>query len=153
MEKETISIPLESWYELAVSGIAPAVKTTLDGYSMQPLIRRKKDLVTIVPLFRSLKKGDIVLFRSAEGSYVVHRIWKIRGKQLQTFGDNCWKADAWIDRSQVYGLVIKVKRNNREWMLDTLLSRNLGRLWQLIHPARFFYKKVRNRVCRFIRNA
>ncbi len=74
-----VALDIIEWLELCRSGACPPVKITLAGNSMRPLIRKDRDLVTIVPLSRSLKIGDVVLFSRFDGSYVVHRLYKING--------------------------------------------------------------------------
>ena len=46
---------------------------------MSPLIRYKKDYVTIIPLEAPPVSGDIVLFADfTRDRYVMHRVWKVR---------------------------------------------------------------------------
>lgn len=138
------SLPIETWHALSLEGNVLPVKITLDGDSMRPLIRRGRDTVTILPVHRALKKGDIVLFKGGETRYVVHRIYKIQGESVQTFGDNCYKPDAWIPVQNVWGIVTRMERNGKTCSLDNQASRVFGRLWMLLHPVRMFYKRTRS---------
>ena len=152
-EKQIRTIPMETWCELARQGTAPPVTICLEGDSMRPLIRRGLDPVTIVPLSRELKKGDVVLFTLGGGRYVVHRVWKLKPEQVQTLGDNCWNPDPWFPREQVLGQVVKYVRNGRTHQLDTPRARAWGRAWMAIHPIRLCYKRLRalaGRCCRKI---
>lgn len=144
MTQETItrSIAMETWCKLAEEGSAPPVTICLEGDSMRPLIRRGKDPVTIIPLYRPLQKSDVVLFRLGE-RYIVHRVWKLEAGRVRTFGDNCWKPDPWIPESQVLGLVVKYSRSGKVHQLDTRQSRAWGRIWMAIHPLRLCYKRLR----------
>lgn len=142
-ESITRAIPMETWCKLAREGAAPPVTICLEGDSMRPLIRRGVDQVTIIPLSRELKKGDVVLFRLGE-KYIVHRVWKLAGSRVRTFGDNCWNPDPWIPESQVLGLVVKYSRNGRVHCLDTPQARAWGRAWMAIHPIRLCYKRLRS---------
>lgn len=145
------SISMEQWCALAKTGAAPAVTTTLYGDSMRPLIRREKDEVTIQPLCRKLKRGDIVLFRSGYGRYVVHRVWKLREQQIQTLGDNCWEPDPWIPYDQVLGLAVCMKRNKRVIQLDHVVARSAGRVWMALRPLRNRFRNGKSRVGRVLR--
>lgn len=49
------------------------VPLPIKGISMRPFLR-EGDTVFLNKLQKSLKKGDIVLFRRLDGSYVLHRI-------------------------------------------------------------------------------
>lgn len=136
------SIHLEDWHSLAREGAAPPVTICLEGDSMRPLIRRGKDPVTIIPLQRPLKKGDVVLFRLG-GKYIVHRVWKMQGGLVRTFGDNCWHAEPWFPEEQVLGQVVKFSRSGRTHRLDTRAARAWGRAWLAVHPIRLCYKRLR----------
>lgn len=149
---QTRAIPMEQWCALAREGCAPQVTICLEGNSMQPLIRRAKDPVTIVALNRPLIKGDVVLFRLG-GKYIVHRVWKLKDGMVRTFGDNCWNPDPWIPLEQVLGLVVKYRRGGRMHRLDTGAARGWGRLWMSLHPIRRYYKRLRALAGRCYRKA
>lgn len=141
-ETQTRSIPMEHWCTLAREGAAPPVTIFLEGDSMRPLIRRGRDPVTVVPLQRELKKGDVVLFKLGE-RYIVHRVWRMKDRFVQTFGDNCWNPEPWFPQEQVLGQVVRLVRNGRTVRLDTPAARAWGRGWMAIHPVRKCYKRLR----------
>lgn len=85
------------------------------GNSMYPLIRSGKDAVTILRCNKdTLKRGDIILFRGHAYNldYVLHRIYRIRGGQVQTLGDgNLW-LDPWIEKEKICGRVVEIRRGS-----------------------------------------
>ena len=137
------SLSIEQWHQLALQGNMLPVTITLDGDSMRPLIRRRKDLVTILPLRGRIQVGDVVLFQNHQGIYVVHRVWKIKENMVQTLGDNCMKPDSWMPTASVWGQVVSVERFGRSWRLDTGAARAWGRFWMALYPARVLYKRGR----------
>lgn len=147
---QTRTIPMAHWCELAREGSAPPVTICLEGDSMRPLIRRGKDPVTIVPLERILKKGDVVLFCLGE-KYIVHRVWKLAEGCVRPFGDNCWNPDPWISKSQVLGLVVKYARNGKPHRLDTPQARAWGRVWMAMQPLRRIYLRCRSLAARIVK--
>lgn len=142
------SLTVAQWEALVQSGADIPVKTVLDGVSMQPLIRKGVDTVTIIPLARPLKPGDIVLFRRMDGAYVVHRVRRMLTHKIVTLGDNCWCEDAPIDPACVLGLASHMQRNGRTISLDNALSRALGRCWMGCHKIRMGYRRLRALVFR-----
>ncbi len=138
----TLSISVEQWHELALEGISTAITLKLDGESMRPLIRKQKDSVTILPVSRQLKKGDIVLFARNDGVYVVHRIYKIIDNEVITVGDNCIEFDAPMPVSSVLGMVVRLERNGKIFNLDSLSSRVYGILRMSTLPLRFAWWKL-----------
>lgn len=152
MQRKNIrSISVADWCALAESGAAPPIMIPLEGSSMQPLIRRGKDPVTIVPLQRPVKKGDVVLLMTDSGRYVVHRVWKMKEKQVRTLGDNCVNPDPWIPNEYVLGQAICYSRNGRKYRLDTCFARLWGRVWMAIFPVRVLYIRLRKYVGRCYR--
>lgn len=125
------SISIQQWYEYAKAGIDIPVKIPLYGSSMEPLIRCKKDIVTVVPLKRELFPGDIVLFERPDGAFVVHRLYQcsLDGCMIQTWGDNCIQPDQEIYKEKVLGIVVCVEKNGRQIKLDTEKQRKRGVRW------------------------
>ena len=138
------SLPIETWHALGLEGSMLPVRITLEGDSMRPLIRRGKDPVTILPLNRPLKKGDVVLFKGGPERYVVHRVQKIKENRVRTLGDNCYFPDPWMPLENIWGLVIKAERNGKTFPLDTKTARFFGRVWMALHPVRMLYRRLRS---------
>jgi len=103
---------------------------------------RDGDLVTVCPIsFESIRRGDVVLCRGADGQPLVHRVirtWKgPRGAGgIQTKGDAVKRADARITRDMLVGKIIRVERAradapSRVIRLDSLPGRCAGlcRAW------------------------
>lgn len=129
-------ISIEQWRRLVADGAELAVHIPLNGVSMQPLVRRLRDRVTIIPIRRPLRKGDIVLFQRADGVYVVHRLIAIGEQTVQTLGDNCPSPDSPIPVSSVLGIVTYVQRGKRRLHVDSSAWRLAGRIWSAIRPIR-----------------
>ena len=105
-------ISIEEWHKLAKDGAQIPVSFVIDGDSMRPLLRNGKDKVTAVPVYRNLKKGDIVVFARNDGAYVCHRVWKIKNETVVTIGDGCYGFDTPLHISQVWGIVTKKEKKN-----------------------------------------
>ena len=149
------NLTIEQWHELAKSGAAPKMQITLQGDSMRPLIRRGIDPVTIVPLTRPLKRGDVVLFEYPKGRYVVHRVYKLSdnkvqtpqnvqtSQKVQTLGDNCWNPEPWLPITAVWGLVREYSRSGKVHRLDTPSARMFGIVWSKLLGVRRCYRRIR----------
>lgn len=133
-----IGISVPEWRELVKSGCEIPVETTLDGTSMQPFIRRGLDTVTVCPLRRKPKRGDIVLFVDHRGKHVVHRVYKTEQNTVWTLGDGCNAPDPPVSYEDIGGIVTQVRRGNRTVNTDTAFSRLLGKIWMsslFLRPA------------------
>lgn len=135
---KTKFLSIEEWCKMARDGVDVPVTIQLSGYSMQPIIRYKRDYVTIIPLRRQMLISDIVVFLGADGRYCCHRVKKLENGRVQTFGDNTMKPDPWMDESAVIGLVTSVERNGKKYNLDCKAARSYGKLHMALFPFRKF---------------
>jgi len=145
------SLSIHEWHQLGLEGSMLPVTICLEGDSMRPLIRRGRDKVTILPLMRPLKIGDVVLFQGGPQRYVVHRVYRLRGGFVQTLGDNCWNPDPWMPLEQVWGLVTRLERDGRIYQLDSRPARWWGIGWMFLHPVWKVYRKCRSLAARCIK--
>ena len=149
---KTIGISIEEWCKLAEEGIRIPVEVTLAGASMQPLIRMNRDTVVIEPLDGEVRIGDIVLFRRADGAYVVHRVYKVSGEMVVTLGDNCERPDAPIRKEQVLGRVTCIRRGDKNIVPDSPAQRKKGIRSMKMLPVRKEYlhlkHAVKKKLCR-----
>ena len=81
------------------------------GYSMYPLIREREDILHIVQS-SNYKRGDIILFKSKEEHYVLHRILRIKKDKIITAGDYNYFKDQPITKEQILGLLISIKKKD-----------------------------------------
>ena len=149
---KSIALDIAEWVALCQDGACLPVKITLAGNSMHPLIRIHRDVVTIVPLYRSPKVGDVVLFARDDGNYVVHRLYKIKGETVQTLGDGCIVPDASMPITAICGLVTSVKRGRWVIRLDTAVARFFGRIWIGLLPFHQLIVRIKKRLRRKVRH-
>lgn len=134
MRKQELSV--EQWIALCEEGVYNTVKIPLHGESMCPLVRMDKDFVVVAPLSRTVKKGDVVLFRRIDGAWVVHRVLMCKKDKAQTIGDGCLYPDVPISADDVVGLIIKIERGKFSLSIDNKFWRMLGILWIKLLPLR-----------------
>lgn len=105
------------------------VRLAVGGVSMAPRLR-DHDCVLIEALQgKDARFGDLVLFRNAAGTLVLHRVirrWRDgrRRHRLQTRGDACVRLDESIDATRVLGRVRRIERATGAGIdLDTAAER------------------------------
>jgi len=115
---------------------------TVTGNSMWPLLRHKRDCVTLRGIGdKSLKKGDIVLLKAGQG-YLLHRITRIRKNMIQTTGDhNCYH-DEFVSIQCVLGRVVCFTRKGKQVFCTNPLYRLSSGLWRLSFPVRSFVLRI-----------
>lgn len=142
-------LSVREWHALAEQGANIPVRITVNGWSMQPLIRKGRDPVTILPLTRGIRQGDIVLFSDpARERYVLHRAWQVEESRVLTWGDNCVSPDGWLPVSAIWGLAVQLERGGRTLRLDSESAAKRGMIL-----ARYAHWRCRTRVrmCKALR--
>ena len=111
------------------------------GYSMYPLIKQREDILHIVQS-SIYKKGDIVLFKSSVDHYVLHRIIKIKKETIITAGDYNYFKDQPIDRKQLLGKLMTIKKKNGK-LIDLSKDKKIRKFFYTnFFPIKSFFQKV-----------
>ena len=114
---QRVSLTIEQWMAMREGGaIAPPIWFTVVGGSMRPLIRVNRDKVMLVSVQpEKIRVGDIVLFPGhyKGGEYCLHRVWKLDGDRVQTFGDGNPRPDGWFPRERILGRAKLIKRGKQ----------------------------------------
>lgn len=85
------------------------------GTSMLPLLRQGRDLFVVRRKgSRRCSVGDVVLYRRASGSYVLHRVIEVCADGYVTLGDNRTVRERGIRDADVLGVMTGYVRNGRE---------------------------------------
>ena len=111
------------------------------GYSMYPLIKEREDILHIVQS-NTYKKGDVILFKSKEDHYVLHRILKIKKDKIITAGDYNYFKDQPITIDQILGLLISIKKKDGK-VIDLSKDKKARKFWYTnFFPIKAFFQKV-----------
>ena len=140
---EKISLTVEQWMELQqqspdVAGQIP-VWLQVTGCSMLPFVRPYRDHVMIVAVeAKQLRVGDIVLFpgKYKGGDYCLHRLYRIEGDRVQTFGDGNRRPDRWQPKSQILGKALFIRRGRFTIDCQSPRWQKAFRLWGRLLPLR-----------------
>ncbi len=110
------------------------------GYSMYPLIKEREDILHIVTS-NTFQKGDIILFKSKEEHYVLHRILKIKKDKIITAGDYNYFKDQPITQEQILGKLIDIKKKDGI-IIDLSKDKKGRKFWytNFFHIKAFFQK-------------
>lgn len=103
----------------------PIIKEQLDsggsatfaihGTSMLPMLKDRKDSVRIIKPKEQPKKYDIIFYRRKDGSFILHRIVKVKKGGYICRGDNQILNEFPVTEDMVIGVVEAYTRNN-EWI-------------------------------------
>ena len=111
------------------------------GYSMYPLIKEREDILHIVQS-SNYKRGDIILFKSKEEHYVLHRILRIKKDKIITAGDYNYFKDQPITIDQILGLLISIKKKDGK-VIDLSKDKKARKFFYTnFFPIKAFFQKV-----------
>ncbi len=108
----------------------------IEGVSMQPMLRQKRDTVVIRPPQGRLKKLDVALYRRESGKYVMHRVVQVLPDGYVIRGDNCFFDETDITDREIIGVLTAFVRKGREHRSTDRLYRLYARMWVASYPLR-----------------
>lgn len=91
----------------------PSVPLVISGNSMSPFLVHRRDTVYLSKVTAPLKRGDIILYRRRNGTYILHRICKAEDNVYQLVGDGQWGIESGICSDQVIAVVTAVRRKGK----------------------------------------
>lgn len=116
------------------------VSIIASGVSMEPFIKNKKDVVTLMEARRKLRKGDVPLYRRDNGKVVLHRVIGEDKNGYIMRGDNQWTNEYGIKDENILALLYSVKKGSREFKKDSAFCR----LYEFFLPLIRLLKKSKN---------
>lgn len=110
------------------------------GRSMFPFIVGERDIVEIEPVTErsgTIRKGDVVLARLADGMIVLHRVYEMSDSgKLTLMGDrNLYKVEECL-LGNILGRVCRICRKGKWIDCGSRLEMMKGRLWMFLKPCR-----------------
>lgn len=132
-----------------------SIRVRVTGRSMTPFLRSGEVVTINEQRHDSLMIGDLIFFRNASGSLLLHRI--VRKKRsvdgtfvFQTLGDGLYSPDEPIPQDAVLGKVSMIERatsggETEQVSMETLPRRTMNYLLALFHllKARSFFAMYR----------
>lgn len=121
------------------------------GYSMQPFIIAGRDIVTVQKKEDSkrCRRMQAILFKRDDGTYVLHRILKIRPKDYWVVGDNSTWGE-FVSDKQVLGTVIAVRRNGKNINAQSKKYTITIYIWYIIWWIRYIAVHIKKKSRTFL---
>ena len=126
------------------------VRLTITGYSMYPLLRSGTDDI-VLGKHGELKKYDVVLFKRTDGSYIFHRIIKIKDNILTIAGDNETKKETPVLKSNVIAVMKSFYRMGKLHSVNEFWYKLYSRFWLFIFPFRHIAAKLYHKTAKLLR--
>lgn len=96
------------------------VKIAPKGTSMLPLIHQGRDEVILTAVKGRLKKYDIPFYKRKDGSFILHRVIRVRKNDYIMCGDNQTMREYGVTDDMIIGVAKKLICNGKELNMDNL---------------------------------
>lgn len=123
-----------------------AVPLVISGNSMAPFLIHGRDTVYLSRVTRSLKRGDMILYRRDCGAYVLHRICRCRGNTYSLVGDGQYLIESGIRNRQVLAVVTAVRRKGKLLRPGSACWMFFQYVWLILRPVRPYITGVYERL-------
>ena len=115
-EKHSISLSMRELMPLVIEQLekGQTVSLTVKGVSMHPFLENGRDSIIMTAVGdRTPRVGDLYMFRRADGSYAMHRIYAVNDDgSLEFVGDNQLLLER-VEQNALVAYVSKVVRNGK----------------------------------------
>ena len=110
------------------------------GSSMRPLFKTNRDVVILKRSDTEPRKYDVVLYKSGEGKYILHRIVKVLSDEFIIRGDNTYIPER-VAKDRILATLTEFNRKGKKHKIDEIGYRMYSRFWNFIYPIRFLIFK------------
>lgn len=147
--------------KISLNEMEPLIRETLDknrevsfvsaGRSMLPIIRDRKDTVTLVKPKKNIKAGDVVFYQRDNGRFILHRVMYVNAGTYVMRGDNQWDNEYNVRRDQIIGVLKSIERNGKVHNVTDRDYLMYVRFLPLIRFIRKTYYGFKSQVYKFVK--
>lgn len=128
----------------------PSVPLVISGDSMSPFLQDGRDTVYLSKLTEDPQRGDMILYRRDNGTYILHRIYEITGATYTLIGDGQVSLEPGIRRDQMLAIVSAVRRNGQLLEPGNLCWEFYEKIWLRLLPLRPRIRGICARIRKFL---
>lgn len=105
---------LEEYRELLEDERVEALPLLISGNSMSPFLVDGRDTVYLSRLTKPVKKGDVILYQRKNGTYILHRVYKIKNGSFTMLGDAQTEPEEGILPEQIVAVMTSADRKGKK---------------------------------------
>jgi hypothetical protein len=138
MESRTRVLPPEMLVEdlLAALNEAQAVPLVITGSSMSPFLVHGRDTVFLSKINHAPRKGDMIFYRRANGSYILHRVFRTGKDACDMVGDAQTAIEKGVPRERMLAVVTAVRRKGKLLKKGSFWWDFFEKVWIRLVPVR-----------------
>lgn len=119
--------------------------STTVGVSMYPMLRNRRDTVSVVPKSGRLKKYDVPLYKRGD-SYVLHRVIRVLPDGYDIRGDNCDNTEKGVPEECIIGVLERFWRGEKEVSVNSFAYGLYARVWVMLSPIVRAFRRLKGKV-------
>ena len=129
------------------------VQLQISGDSLRPTLKPGRDVAVLSPDLSSIKKGDLLYFRSVRSpsGYALHRAIKVLPEGFIMNGDGQNWSEGPISPEKVLAKAIVLVRKGRLINADNFFYRFYVSVWGITRPVRFTLFAIWRKIKRLAR--
>ena len=116
------------------------VSLPIVGSSMTPFLGDGRDQIFLKSPSGPIRRGDIVLYRRRDGTYILHRVYRVRGRGdaavYDMIGDSQDRTERGIHRDQIHAVAFKARRKGKLIEPESFYWRFFQHIWIRMIPLR-----------------
>ena len=142
-----ITVPTEELMEVIRLQLEQGGKANMSvtGSSMLPMLREHLDSVILAPCEGTLKSGDVALYRTEDGKYILHRIIRVTDTRYLFCGDNQAVPET-VSKDRVLAVVTAYTKKGKLYHLNDLRYCIYRMLMVKCFGIRKYYIALRRRI-------
>ena len=129
-------------------GSGTDVEFTPTGNSMKPLWHHRRDIVKLTAVkAEEIRKWDVLLYKRADGSYILHRVVAVGEDTLDFLGDAQFGVEKEVPKTSVVAKVKGYKRKGKKYKSAEAVSHKLYIIfWCKTRGVRYFFFRAFKRI-------
>ncbi len=132
------------WQLIEKSRLGNTVRLLGVGNSMRPLLEGGRDYIDLIAVDKDTRlcADDIVLYKSHDNQYVVHRIYSVTKNGFDLIGDGNLNIESMIPRDHIYLKAIGFVRKGKYLPISSKWYRGYVLLWRKLYPIRKYLLRL-----------
>ena len=138
MESRTHVLPPEVLVDdlLGVLEYTDSVPLVISGGSMSPFLVHGRDTVFLSKIDHAPQKGDMIFYRRANGSYILHRVFRAGEDACDMVGDAQTAIEKDVPRERMLAIVTAVRRKGKLLKKGSFWWDFFEKIWIRLVPMR-----------------
>ncbi len=145
------NVLLEEYRELLKDENIETLPLIISGNSMSPFLVHGRDTIYLSRLSRPVKKGDVLLYQRDNGTYVLHRVYKVKNNSFTMVGDAQIELEPGIRPEQVIAIMSSAERKGKRQAPGSFWWEFFEKIWIRMVPFRPAVRRVYTAVSKLLK--